>query len=146
MARPEPRGAGAVLREGSGGASEAHADVPALERQGQLQVRRGQEEAGGRAEGQAEEGEDHRSRLRLRRFLHFDINFFSLFETVALALPARAGEVLRAGQGGEAEAHEDVPGMVYFKKEKITTFSRKKSIETITFWFGFVGKHLWNRR
>ncbi len=64
VARPEPRGAGPLLREGSGGASEAHADVPALERQGQLQVRGGQEEAGGRAEGQAEEGEDHRSGLR----------------------------------------------------------------------------------
>ncbi len=44
MAQSESRRAGQVLREGAGGAAEAHADVPALERQGQLPIRAQEEE------------------------------------------------------------------------------------------------------
>ena len=44
VARPFPRGAGQVLREGPHGAAEAHGDVPELEREGQLPVRAQEEE------------------------------------------------------------------------------------------------------
>ena len=93
MAQFEPRGAGQVLREGTRGEAEAHANVPALERQGQLQIRPEEEEA--------EEGQDRRPRLI----------FFCLIITVALAEQARAGQVLLDGQGGEAGTHADVPGL-----------------------------------
>lgn len=49
MALSEPRGAGQVLREGAAGAPTAHADVPRLEREGQLRLRHQEEEAKERA-------------------------------------------------------------------------------------------------
>ncbi len=54
MARAEPGGAGEVLREGAAGAPATHADVPTLERQGQLQIRSEEEET--------QAGQERRSR------------------------------------------------------------------------------------
>jgi hypothetical protein len=54
VARAEPGGAGEVLREGAAGAPAAHADVPTLERQGQLQIRAEEEET--------QAGQERRSR------------------------------------------------------------------------------------
>ncbi len=54
MARAEPGGAGEVLREGAAGAPATHADVPPLERQGQLQIRTEEEET--------QAGQERRSR------------------------------------------------------------------------------------
>ena len=44
MARVDARGAGQVLREGASSAPAAHADVPPLERAGQLPLRPEEEE------------------------------------------------------------------------------------------------------
>ncbi len=54
MARAEPGGAGEVLREGAAGAPATHADVPPLERQGQLQIRAEEKET--------QAGQERRSR------------------------------------------------------------------------------------
>ena len=96
MALLEPRRAGQVLREGPRGAPEAQPAVPALERQGQLQIRAQEEEE--------EEGEAGRPRLIILPF--------SIIFAVALAVAPGAGQVLRDGAPGEAAAHADVPRVV----------------------------------
>ena len=50
VARPDPGGAGQVLREGAARAPAPHADVSPLERQGQLSLRPEEEETETRQE------------------------------------------------------------------------------------------------